>query len=327
MNVTFIYQGDLPERLDRVVLGELQRRGNELLTRSQVERAIESGRVTVSGAVITKAGIKVKPGTKIVCEPFETAAATLVPCRELLPILYEDEAVLVIDKPAGISMHPGAGTANRTIAQMVLGHLERSGWADPERPGIVHRLDKDTTGVVVVARTVAVHAALAEQFASHSVGREYRGLVLSRPRKRAFGGKSEGTLTTKIRRSPKDRRKMEIVPSSSATPGRSAVTNWSVDEWMEYAALCSFRLQTGRTHQIRAHLTSIGAPLIGDPTYRVDYELPRRLAQAALRFGRQALHAWKLEFEHPIKNVRMKFTSALPDDFKELLKEFRSYGE
>jgi 23S rRNA pseudouridine1911/1915/1917 synthase len=187
----------------------------------------------------------------------------------------------------------------------------------------VHRLDKDTTGVVVVAKNVGVHAALAAQFSERSVDRQYVALALSKPRKPSFDGIDEGSIDAPIGRDQRDRRKMAVVTTES---GKRAITNWRVIERMEYAVLLSLKLGTGRTHQIRVHLAAKGSPVLGDRTYGDHRILPRELARAAVEFGRQALHAATLGFTHPVTSKRLHFEAAAPADFEQLVERFRSVG-
>jgi 23S rRNA pseudouridine1911/1915/1917 synthase len=190
----------------------------------------------------------------------------------------------------------------------------------------VHRLDKDTTGVVVVAKTPSVHAALSAQFSSRTAERSYQALIFGTPRNKALGGDEQGTIDTSIGRDLKDRRKMSV-QRSLAKPGtakiRRAVTSWKVLEWMSHGALVALRLGTGRTHQIRVHMLHRGSPVIGDLMYGWDRKLPSELARAAAAFGRQALHAATLGFDHPVSGKRMSFSSPLPADMQQLVDLFR----
>jgi len=324
---------DDPLRLDRFLTDKLsavpELRGT---SRSQVKILIESGAVCVDGAAIRKAGTPLRPGAVVVVALTEQAPSHLAPFETPLQILYEDEAVVVIDKPANLTMHPGAGNRDQTLVNALVAHFQRGvgGQTAPElfrceggagalRPGIVHRLDRDTTGVVVVAKTAAALHHLSRQFAARSVGRGYLALVFSTPRGlRAVNTADTGTIDAPIGRHPTRRTEMAIVPE-----GRRAVTHWRVRERFSYGTLVEARLETGRTHQIRVHFNSIGCPVIGDRTYGDFSGLPLALQRSGEKFGRQALHAYRLEFEHPTRGERLTFEGALPHDFLQLVESFR----
>lgn len=310
-------------RLDKLLLPELGAAVEGSITRSQLKLLIEGGAVSINGAVETKAGATVRPGDRITVILPEAQSESIESLELPLQVLYEDKDLIVIDKPSGLSMHPGAGNKTKTLVNALVHHF---GARRPElfekgvRPGIVHRLDRDTTGIVVVAKTVAAHAELAKQFSDRSVGREYYALVLSMPRGlRAINTAEQGDFAGNIGRDPHDRKRMAVVPKG----GKAARTHWKVVERMHHACLMSVRLETGRTHQIRVHMTHMGAPLIGDKAYGDLSVLPPRLRIASEKFGRQALHAYKLEFTHPGTGARLKYESAIPTDFSKLLKAFR----
>ena len=293
------------------------------ITRSQLKSWIEAGSVSVNEKVETKAGFLVKTGYAVsVTQP---EAPTGFEHYDLkVPILFEDETLLVIDKPAGLSMHPGAGNKNKTLVNAISAHL--SAWKHQSgrniRPGVVHRLDKDTTGVVVVAKNPAAHAHLSEQFSKHTVARAYMTLAFCTPRdRRILNSTASGKIDTFLGRDPKSRLKISVQKSG----GKHAVTNWKLVEATPYGRLLEVRLETGRTHQIRVHMNSIGSPVIGDKTYGDFSGLPSPLKNAADKFGRQALHAFLLEFEHPETGVRLKFESKIPKDFLDLISVFRQF--
>lgn len=308
------------ERLDRVIVAQLS---SELrCSRSQVEKWIEEGRVEVNGKIVTKPSYRVESGDVIVVRSVEERPTELSPYNFDLSILYEDRDLIVINKPAGISMHPGAGNRAATLANAVVHHVGQAQLSvgEADRPGIVHRLDKDTTGVVVVAKSTPIHAALSRQFAERSIGRSYRALVFTTPRaKRAVQQAEQGEVSAPIGRHPTQRKMMTI-----SEKGKPSVTEWRVIERFAYGTLVECRLRTGRTHQIRVHMASIGSPVIGDKTYGDFSNLPPKLRDAADAFGRQALHAATLEFTHPRSDKRISFSAPLPNDFERLIELFRA---
>jgi len=278
------------------------------LSRAQVQRLIEQGEVTVAGAR-AKPAHKLRAGERIegrVPEPVPVAlAAQAIP----LAILHEDRDLVVVDKPAGMVVHPAAGHAEGTLVNALLHHCrDLSGVGGELRPGIVHRIDKDTSGVLVVAKHDRAHRALAAQWKTHAIEREYLAFVKSAPRV------DSGTVDAPIGRHPTDRKRM----STRARVARSAVTHWRVEERLRDAALLRVRLETGRTHQIRVHMASIGMALIGDPVYGGGRAHP---ASRGLR--RQALHATVLGFTHPTSGARLRFESPLPADLVALLESLR----
>jgi 23S rRNA pseudouridine1911/1915/1917 synthase len=280
--------------------------------------------VSVNGRQIFKPAFKLSPGDSIEMVGIEESPTQLSPYDFPLDILFEDESLLVINKPAGLSMHPGAGNHQHTLANAVIQHVGSKQLAvgESNRPGIVHRLDKDTTGVVVVAKTVPVHAALAKQFADRSAGRTYMTLVFTTPRaKRPVQQSEQGEVSAPLGRHPTKRTMMAVVEH-----GKRAVTRWSVLERFNYGTLLECRLQTGRTHQIRVHMNSIGCPVVGDTVYGDFSNLPQRLQDAATRFGRQALHAATLSFIHPRSHETLEFSAPPPVDFVGLIEEFRKYA-
>lgn len=327
---------DDPERLDRFLTDRIGAVPEfQSLTRSQIKLLIERGGVSVNGVVVEKAGTPLKPGAAIVCTWSDAPASAFAPYDTPLEILHEDDAVIVINKPASLTMHPGAGNRAHTLVNGLIAHFQRvTGGRAPElfeeaplgaargadvRPGIVHRLDRDTTGVVVVAKTATALQHLSRQFAARTVGRAYLALVFSTPRGlRAVNTADGGTIDAPIGRHPTRRTEMAIVPG-----GRHAVTHWRVRERFPYGTLVEARLETGRTHQIRVHFNSIGCPVIGDRTYGDFSGLPLPLQRAAERLGRQALHAYKLEFDHPVTGARLTFEGAPPADLQTVLGIFR----
>jgi len=291
------------KRLD-VALARLE----PTLSRAQVQRLIEQGEVTVAGGV-AKPAHKLRAGERIegsVPEPVAThLSAQAIP----LVILHEDADLVVIDKPAGMVVHPAAGHAQGTLVNALLHHCrDLSGIGGELRPGIVHRLDKGTSGVLVVAKHDRAHRALAAQWKLHSIDREYQAFVRGAPRAES------GTVDAPIGRHPTDRKRM----STRARVGRSAVTHWRVEERLREATLLRVRLETGRTHQIRVHMASIAMPVLGDPVYGGGRALPR-----AISIARQALHAALLGFTHPTTGERVRFGAPLPADLVALLEALR----
>jgi len=278
------------------------------LSRAQVRRLIEQGAVTVSGAVVKPAhrlrGGELVSGAVPEPEPSEVGAEAIP-----LAILYQDADLALIDKPAGLVVHPAPGHSGGTLVNALLHHLtDLSGVGGELRPGIVHRLDKDTSGVLVVAKNDAAHRALAAQFKLHSVLREYLALVRGAPRA------ARGRIEAAIGRHPKDRKRMSTVTRR----GRAAVTHYEVVERLRGASLLRLRLETGRTHQVRVHLASIGVSILGDPVYGGG-----RAQGAELGLTRQALHAAVLGFSHPRSGAALRFESPLPEDMRRALEALR----
>jgi len=227
-----------------------------------------------------------------------------------LTIAFEDEHLLVVDKPAGLVVHPAAGNRDRTLVNALLHHCgaSLSGIGGVARPGIVHRIDKDTSGLLVVAKTDVAHEGLARQFAAHRIERRYLAIVNGVPKS------AGGTIDAPLARSPANRKKMAICPAGR---GKRAVTHWKRLAVVRDAALVECRLETGRTHQVRVHMASIGHPLLGDPFYGGSGKTHRKLLME-IGFHRQALHAAQLGFVHPLTKHRLTFESAMPPDMQEL---------
>jgi 23S rRNA pseudouridine1911/1915/1917 synthase len=284
------------------------------LTRAQVQRLIEAGDVVVNGEVPAKAGIKLRGGDTISVTIRPPVAVELVPEAMSLVVLHEDPHLIVIDKPAGLVVHPAPGHAVGTLVHGLLAHVDDLGGIGGElRPGIVHRLDKDTSGVMVVAKDDAAQQALSAAFkAKTDVLREYVAICAPAP------PSDGGTIRTLYNRHPVDRKRF----SSKVTVGKPAVTHWRVVERLGLgAALVRCRLETGRTHQIRVHMADGGWPLIGDPVYGRRYA--GELAELSRALGRQALHAARLELTHPATGARLRFETPPPTDFAALLTALR----
>ncbi|MSP51551.1 MAG: RluA family pseudouridine synthase [Alphaproteobacteria bacterium] len=287
------------------------------LSRARIQALIAAGHATVDGKTLRSASYRVKPGEHIVLSlPPATDATPQAQAIDLV-IVHEDDDVIVIDKPAGLVVHPAAGNPDRTLVNALLHHCGASlvGVGGVKRPGIVHRLDKDTSGLIVAAKNDRAHHALVEAFASRSIERSYTAVVWGIPTP------SEGRIAANIGRSRRNRQKMAIMRSS----GRTAVTRYKLLRVLggAMASLLQCRLETGRTHQIRVHLASIGYPIIGDPLYgRASGQ--RRAAPDAVqselgRLGRQALHATTLGFRHPSSGEELRFESPLPADIARLI--------
>jgi 23S rRNA pseudouridine1911/1915/1917 synthase len=296
-------------RLDRFLDDSLPE-----LTRSQIKRLIDDGAVTLDG-LKSKAGVKLRGGEKICVvlpEPVSSSArAENIP----LAVLYEDAALIVVNKPAHLVVHPAPGHQGGTLVNALLHHCkDLSGVGGELRPGIVHRLDKETSGVMVATKDDRTHQHLARQFKAHTIQRRYRALI------HGVMPVAKGTIDQPIGRHPVHRKKM----STEARASRHAVTHWQV--LRRYAAdrltLVDLRLETGRTHQIRVHLAGLNCPVVGDPLYGGSSRI-RTLGDSALqqmvgRLGRQFLHAWQLGFDHP-DGTAMLFQAALPPELQEIL--------
>jgi len=306
------------------------------LSRSRVQALVRQGAVRVGGVAVTEAKRKLAAGEEIVVELPEPEPAA--PLGEAIPldILYEDDALIVVNKPAGLVVHPGAGNWTGTLVNALIHHCgdSLSGIGGVKRPGIVHRLDKDTSGVMVVAKTDHAHRALSEAFADHgrtgALARAYVALVWGVP------VRPSGTVDAPLGRAA-DRVRRAVVPAGR-DDARHAVTHYTVEERFgagqdRYAAasLVECRLETGRTHQIRVHMAHIGHPLVGDPDYGLAFRskanrLPEPLATEVRHFPRQALHARLLEFSHPDTHLTMTFEAPMPGDMANLVGGFRSIG-
>jgi len=291
---------DAGARLDRFLANSV----NEF-SRSRIQALIHDGFVTVNGARPRARDI-VRVGDRLVLVEPPIQAIDLVPEKIALSVLFEDDDLVVINKPAGISVHPGAGRKRGTLVNALLSHCKNlSGIAGKERPGIVHRLDKETSGCLAVAKNDFAHLELSRQFAARTVDKIYLALVAGKVRAKS------GAIVAPIARHRVHRKKMAIAREG----GREARTDFKVVRSGGEASLLECRLHSGRTHQIRVHLQHLGHPILGDVVYG---------GRRAGNFSRQMLHAWKLGLDHPRTKERMHFEAPWPEDFKRALREVLS---
>jgi 23S rRNA pseudouridine1911/1915/1917 synthase len=292
-------------RLDRALAAAVP-----ALSRERLKALIRSGAVETGGKQLRDPATKVRGEEALRVAVPEPRPAHNEAQDIPLTIVFEDEHLLVVEKPAGLVVHPAAGNLDGTLVNALLHHCggSLSGIGGVARPGIVHRIDKDTSGLLVVAKTDVAHEGLAKQFAAHSIDRRYLAIVGGVPRA------SKGTIDAPLARSTANRKKIAIVEASR---GKRAVTHWRRLTMLKDAALVECRLETGRTHQIRVHLASIGHPLIGDPVYSRSGKTQAKLLNE-LKFRRQALHAAELGFTHPVTKHRLSFSSPMPPDMQEL---------
>jgi 23S rRNA pseudouridine1911/1915/1917 synthase len=282
------------------------------LSRERIKRLIAAGGVTVADVVARDPAARAAAGAVCAITVPEAAPAHNVAQDIALAIVHEDDHLIVVDKPAGLVVHPAAGNLDGTLVNALLHHCQGSlsGIGGVARPGIVHRIDKDTSGLIVAAKTDRTHEGLAAQFARHSIERGYRAIVTGEPA-------ATGTVDAPLARSPTNRQKIAIV---NGPRGKRAVTHWRLLRPLDRAALVECRLETGRTHQIRVHMASIGHPLIGDQVYGTSKTVHRPLLER-LGFRRQALHAARLGFIHPATGEKLTFESDVPADMQELFSE------
>ena len=292
-------------RLDRALADAVP-----TLSRERLKALIRSGAVEAKGAPVRDPAVKVSGNEALRVAVPEPAPAHNEPQDIPLTIVFEDEHLLVVDKPAGLVVHPAAGNLDGTLVNALLHHCvgKLSGIGGVARPGIVHRIDKGTSGLLVVAKTDVAHEGLAKQFAAHSIDRRYLAIVSGVPKS------SGGTVDAPLARSATNRKKIAIVGGSR---GKRAVTHWKRLELLRDSALVECRLETGRTHQVRVHMASIGHPLLGDPVYGRSGKTHGKLLKD-LGFDRQALHAAELGFMHPVTKSRLSFASPMPPDMQEL---------
>lgn len=274
------------------------------LSRSRIAALIMEGAMTIDGKNETKPAVKISAGQCIELTIPEVREVGIIAQNIPLDILYQDSDIVIVNKPCGMVVHPAAGNEDKTLVNALLYHVkDLSGIGGEMRPGIVHRLDKDTSGLILIAKNDRAHAAMSEQFKSRSMEKHYRAV--------AFGSFREdsGLIDAPLARHPVDRKKMAIVPG-----GKPSKTEWKVIEHLKSATYLDVHLLTGRTHQIRVHMQSIGHPLLGDRIYAPNIK-------TAVRIPRLMLHAYSLAFTHPTTGERMEVTAPIPDQFEQTLQK------
>jgi len=324
---------DPPPRLDKALARDVPE--SAALSRTRLARLVEAGQITVNGAVVTDVKARLEEGDEVVISVPVAEDSHILPEDIALDIIYEDDSLIVVNKPAGMVVHPAPGTPGGTLVNALLYHFggDLSGVGGQKRPGIVHRIDKDTSGLLVVAKSDAAHHGLAAQFAKHTAQRRYLALChsvpeASDPRLRGLRGITfePGNIlriASHLNRHRTDRQKQAVCWAG----GRHAVTRTRTLERFGAPAACALLecwLETGRTHQIRVHLSYAGHGLIGDPVYGAGRKLAQKAlppagAEMAQRFGRQALHAASLGFDHPVSGEAMAFEAPLPGDITALM--------
>jgi len=310
-----------PERLDRWLAREYPH-----LSRSRIKAAIAAGGASINSVTVLSPAHRVKPGDRVALAVAEASTDAPLPEALALEILFEDADVIVLDKPAGLVVHPGAGSETGTLVNALLHHCGEAlaEIGEPARPGIVHRLDKDTSGVMVAAKTQRAYQSLTEQFADHSIERRYRAFLRGHPHP------PSGRAEASIARHPVDRKKMAV--RAEGKPAATCYTThklFSLPDGTALAAAVTCRLETGRTHQVRVHMAHLGHPLLGDPIYGGRRQLPKSapagLREAVTGLSRQALHAETLGFRHPATGTALKFAAPLPNNLKSLEQALERY--
>ena len=282
-------------------------RENTPFSRSRISALMQEGALVIGETVETKPSRKLVAGETLILTVPQTREVEIIPQNIPLDILYQDSDIVIVNKPCGMVVHPAAGNEDRTLVNALMYHVkDLSGIGGEMRPGIVHRLDKDTSGLILVAKNDHAHAVMSEQFKARSMEKHYRAV--------AFGNFSaeEGLIDAPIARHPVDRKKMAVVPN-----GKPSQTEWHVLERLKSSTYLDVHLLTGRTHQIRVHMQSIGHPLLGDVIYaphtKVSVHIPRLM-----------LHAYSLAFDHPSTGKRMEITAPLPEKFIATLEKLKS---
>ncbi|MEO1402723.1 MAG: RluA family pseudouridine synthase [Cyanobacteria bacterium J06635_1] len=298
-------EANAPERLDRWLATAV-----ESLSRSRIQKLIEQGAVILNGQPCPHKKILVSPGDRIELKLPTLEPLALKPETIPLDILYEDDTLIMVNKSAGMVVHPAPGHPNGTLVNAILAHCgdQLTGVGGVQRPGIVHRLDKDTTGAMVVAKTEAALHHLQGQIQAKTARREYLGVVYGAP------NAESGTVNQPLGRHPKDRKKQAIVPESKG--GRTAITHWHVKERLGNYTLMHYQLETGRTHQIRVHSAAMGHPIVGDPQYSSGRSV-------GVNLPGQALHAERLTLTHPMSGKTIVAIAPLPPTFETLLQRLR----
>lgn len=315
-----IDRGQEPMRIDKYLMNHL-----EGATRNKLQQALEDGNILVNGTVV-KSNYKVKPGDDLII--YETRPSELydvIPEELPLDIVYEDDAVMIINKKAGMVVHPGCGNATGTLVNGLSFYLGKGETDELPRVGLVHRIDKDTSGLVVIAKTEDAMSDLAAQFKKHTVHRRYIALVWGNLEA------EEGTIIAHVGRHQRFRKIMTAYPDGDY--GKEAITHYKVLERFNYVTLIELRLETGRTHQIRVHMKHMGHPLFGDTTYGGDHIVKGTVFNKYKQFvdncfkilPRHALHAKELGFRHPVTKQQILFTSELPDDMQQVIEKWRVY--
>ncbi len=313
-------KGQTPLRIDKFLVNRLNQ-----VSRNRIQQAAEANCILVNGKAV-KSNYKVKPNDKIsIVLPYPPTEYELIPENIPLDILYEDEDLLVVNKPAGMVVHPAKGNYYGTLVNGLLYHFQQLSQSETVRPGLVHRIDKDTSGILVIAKNDYAHAHLANQFFHKTTERTYIAMVWG------IFDKAEGTITGHIGRSLKDRKKMAVFPDGSH--GKPAVTHYKVIKDYTYVSLVECTLETGRTHQIRAHFEYIKHPLFNDSKYGGNTIIKGGNAPKYKQFiencfqlmPRHALHAKSLSFQHPRTKKMLSFDSNLPEDFQKLIEKWENY--
>ncbi|MEP0191703.1 MAG: RluA family pseudouridine synthase [Erythrobacter sp.] len=300
-----------PARLDKALADATE------LSRARVQALIAKGAVVVDSEVASSASSKVTKDATFAINLPPAIEPQAKPQDIALEVAFEDEHLIVVDKPTGMVVHPAAGNQDGTLVNALLHHCkgQLSGIGGVARPGIVHRIDKDTSGLLVVAKSDAAHEGVAAQFAAHTVHRRYLAVCSGHP------SPTNGTIEGRIGRSDSNRKKMAVLEKKSSR-GKHAITHYTLLDRLAHCALIECRLETGRTHQVRVHCASIGHSLIGDPLYGTAPK-PLKPLLAQLGFARQALHAAELGFNHPVTGEKVHFTAPVPPDMQELIDELR----
>ena len=320
-NINFIVQ----ENEKNLRVDVLINKKKELISRTRIKNLILKEKLKINDKVVKNPSKKVNTGDKLILQIPEPKATSLIPYNFKLEIIYEDENLLVINKPAGIIMHPGAGNYDKTIVNALIHYNKKSlsNIGDELRPGIVHRIDKNTSGLVVIAKNNETHEHLSKQFSDHTIIRTYQLLIWGKLKP------SSGKINTYITRSSKNRQLMEV----SRSKGKRAITNYKTLEIFENdktptLSLIECKLETGRTHQIRVHMTYMGNSIVGDDKYKKKYKKIKnvnlKLENLILKLDRQFLHAKTLGFIHPKTKREMIFSSILPQELNKILKTLRN---